>query len=188
VEHFARKPSKTRIPVTSGESWVTSPKDVLMGNLRLAGFPHIHNILSLAGVCSGVRGKLPAEVQQLPQKYKNCTDLLKRKPTVTIRQSIQKWSIQQTRLNIQIPIFIRNERLSMKFLSGAVLLVGAEQAFAHAQLIQFPNQDAASSVLIPASFVMLVLGALFMIWGLLTECRTGPRDKARYGADPGSEQ
>ncbi len=76
----------------------------------------------------------------------------------------------------------------MKFLSGAVLLVGAEQAFAHAQLIQFPNQDAASSVLIPVSLIMLVLGTLCMVWGLLTECQTVLRDKSRHNADSGTGQ
>lgn len=59
----------------------------------------------------------------------------------------------------------------MKLLSGAVLLLAAEQAFAHAQLIQFPNHDDASAVLIPASVVFLILGSSFLIWGLLSEVR-----------------
>ncbi len=67
--------------------------------------------------------------------------------------------------------------MTIKLLSGAILLVGAEQAFAHAQLIQFPNQDAASSILIPASLVLLVLGSLLMIWGLLTDGHTDARRK-----------
>jgi len=75
----------------------------------------------------------------------------------------------------------------MKLLSGAILLVGAEQAFAHAQLVQFPNQDA-SSVLIPVSLILLVLGTLLMIWGLLTECRSGHRHKSMPGADAGTGQ
>jgi hypothetical protein len=37
--------------------------------------------------------------------------------------------------------------------------------------VQFPNADAASSVLMPASLVFLVLGALLLAWGLLTETR-----------------
>ena len=61
----------------------------------------------------------------------------------------------------------------MKILSGAILLVGAEQAFAHALLIQFPNQDTASRVLIPASVVMLCMGCLLIVWGLLAEVRQG---------------
>ena len=76
----------------------------------------------------------------------------------------------------------------MKLLSGAVLLVGAEQAFAHAQLVQFPNQDAASSILIPVSFIMLSLGILLMIWGLLTDGRIGHRHKSASGAEAGTGQ
>lgn len=76
----------------------------------------------------------------------------------------------------------------MKLLSGAVLLVGAEQAFANAQLVQFPNQDTASSVLIPVSLIMLVLGSLLMIWGLLTECRSGHSHKRLHGTEAGNGQ
>jgi hypothetical protein len=60
----------------------------------------------------------------------------------------------------------------MKLLSGSVLLVGAEQAFAHAQLVQFPNQSTATSVLIPASVVMLTMGTLLVIWGLFSDARS----------------
>jgi hypothetical protein len=69
----------------------------------------------------------------------------------------------------------------MKLLSGVILLVGAEHAYAHAQLIQFPNQDAASSVLIPASLVLLLLGSSLTIWGLLTECRGGNGSQGQSG-------
>jgi hypothetical protein len=73
----------------------------------------------------------------------------------------------------------------MKILSGAVLLVGAEQAFAHSLLVQFPHQDTASRVLVPASVVMLAMGTLLVVWGLLVEVRSGrlrqaeslPRDR-----------
>jgi len=54
-------------------------------------------------------------------------------------------------------------------LTGAVFLLGAEQAYAHANLVQFPNQVEARSVLIPAAFAFLVLGFLLLGWGLLTE-------------------
>jgi len=76
----------------------------------------------------------------------------------------------------------------MKLLSGAILLVGAEQAFAHAQLVQFPNQDAASSVLVPVSLIMLVLGTLLMIWGLLTEWRSEHSRKGLHGTEAGNGQ
>lgn len=63
----------------------------------------------------------------------------------------------------------------MKLLSGAVLLLAAEQAFAHAQLVQFPNHDVAASVLIPACVVFSTVGSLLFVWGLLTETRrVGP--------------
>lgn len=61
----------------------------------------------------------------------------------------------------------------MKILSGAIFLVGAEQAFAHAMLVQFPNQSTASAVLIPASVVMLAMGGLLVLWGLWVEMRAG---------------
>lgn len=61
----------------------------------------------------------------------------------------------------------------MKMVSGALLLVAAEQAYAHSKLVQFPNEDAAASVLMPASLVFLTLGTLLIIWGLLTESRSG---------------
>lgn len=61
----------------------------------------------------------------------------------------------------------------MKIVSGTLLLLGAEQAYAHANLVQFPNQEAATRVLVPASVVFLALGALLLAWGLLTEARTG---------------
>ena len=60
----------------------------------------------------------------------------------------------------------------MKMVSGALLLLAAEQAFAHAQLVQFPNQDEATRVLIPASVVFLAVGALLLVWGILTEAPT----------------
>jgi hypothetical protein len=59
----------------------------------------------------------------------------------------------------------------MKTVSGALLLLAAEQAFAHAQLAQFPNHEAASRILIPASIVFLVLGAILLSWGLLADLR-----------------
>lgn len=59
----------------------------------------------------------------------------------------------------------------MRTLTGALLLLGAEQAYAHANLIQFPNQVEARTILLPAAMTFLVLGALTLIWGMLTENR-----------------
>lgn len=60
----------------------------------------------------------------------------------------------------------------MKLLSGTLLLLAAEQAYAHANLVQFPNQDSAARVLLPAAVVFLALGVLLTGWGLLAEART----------------
>ena len=61
----------------------------------------------------------------------------------------------------------------MKLVAGAILLMSAEQAYAHSHLVQFPNHVAASQVLLPASLVFLVLGMLMLIWGLFTEVQSG---------------
>jgi len=55
-----------------------------------------------------------------------------------------------------------------------VLLLAAEQAYAHAQLVQFPNHESAAAVLVPASVVLLILGTVLMVWGLLTETKSAP--------------
>jgi hypothetical protein len=60
----------------------------------------------------------------------------------------------------------------MKLVAGSVILLAAEQAYAHAQLIQFPNHESASNVLVPGSLALLVLGTLLVVWGLLTESRS----------------
>jgi hypothetical protein len=59
----------------------------------------------------------------------------------------------------------------MKLLTGAIFVLAAEQAYAQAHLIPFPNHEHAAGVLIPASLVLLVLGVLMLLWGLLTESR-----------------
>ena len=63
----------------------------------------------------------------------------------------------------------------MKLVTGAVLLLAAEHAYAHAQLAQYPNHESASSVLIPASLILLVMGMLMLIWGLLSEARSSTK-------------
>ena len=60
----------------------------------------------------------------------------------------------------------------MKMLSGALFLLAAEQAYAHANLVQFPNHDSAAEVLIPASVVFSVLGLILTAWGLVSDLRT----------------
>jgi len=60
----------------------------------------------------------------------------------------------------------------MRMMTGALLLVGAEQAYAHANLIQFPNHVEARTVLFPTALAFLVLGTMMTLWGALTEGRT----------------
>ena len=54
----------------------------------------------------------------------------------------------------------------MKTVTGALLLLLSEQAYAHANLIGFPNHIKASELLIPVSLISLVLGLIFIVWGL----------------------
>lgn len=59
----------------------------------------------------------------------------------------------------------------MRIIAGSIFLLAAEQAYAHAFLIQFPHQSSASQVLLPASGVLLVLGLIVTIWGLFPDKR-----------------
>ncbi len=59
----------------------------------------------------------------------------------------------------------------MRLVTGALLLLAAEQAYAHAHLVQFPHYRTASPVLLPASAVFAVLGVGFLVWGALTDGR-----------------
>lgn len=63
----------------------------------------------------------------------------------------------------------------MRTLAGAVLIATAEQAFAHSQLVQFPNHLFASEILMPSSGVLLALGVGMLIWGALTDFRQHPQ-------------
>ena len=59
----------------------------------------------------------------------------------------------------------------MRTVAGAILLASSEQAFAHSQMIGFPNQLYANQILFPASIVLGVLGLLLVVWGVLTDHR-----------------
>lgn len=61
----------------------------------------------------------------------------------------------------------------MRMLTGAILLLASEQAYAHANLVQFPNHVEARSILIPASLLLLGLGTVMLLWGVWTESRKG---------------
>lgn len=57
----------------------------------------------------------------------------------------------------------------MRMLTGAILLLTAEQAFAHAHLIGFPHELFAREVLYPASLLLGCCGGGVLVWGLLTD-------------------
>ncbi len=62
----------------------------------------------------------------------------------------------------------------MKMLTGAILILASEQAFAHAHLVGFPHNLFVNDVLVPTSLVLAVLGVGFLLWGILTEWRSRP--------------
>lgn len=57
----------------------------------------------------------------------------------------------------------------MRTITGAILILTAEQAFAHAYLVDFPNAAMAQDVLVPASYVLGALGVVFLIWGVFPD-------------------
>ncbi|MDA7504031.1 hypothetical protein OAF98_02165 [Planctomicrobium sp.] len=63
----------------------------------------------------------------------------------------------------------------MRTITGAIILVAAEQSYAHAHLIGFPHSESTRHVLLPVSAVLAVGGLLFLIWGLISDT---PQDSA----------
>jgi hypothetical protein len=51
--------------------------------------------------------------------------------------------------------------------TGALLIIAAEQAFAHSLQIGFPNTELAQDVLYPSSMVLALAGIGLLVWGLL---------------------
>ena len=64
---------------------------------------------------------------------------------------------------------------SMRMITGGLLIVASEQAFAHSQMVPFPNQVFAAEVLYPASIVLLGLGICFLIWGAVSDQNSGEK-------------
>jgi hypothetical protein len=60
----------------------------------------------------------------------------------------------------------------MRMITGSILLLAAEQAFAHAYLVGFPHQAYVSQVLVPGSVTLGALGLAFLIWGLVMDRRS----------------
>ena len=57
----------------------------------------------------------------------------------------------------------------MRTITGAILILAAEQAFSHAYLIGFPHQAYAQTILVPCSIALLLTGIAVLIWGLFTD-------------------
>ncbi len=57
----------------------------------------------------------------------------------------------------------------MRTVTGAILILAAQQSFAQAHLVTFPHEVYAREILVPASIVLLCLGVGFLIWGIVTE-------------------
>lgn len=57
----------------------------------------------------------------------------------------------------------------MQMITGAILILATEQAFAHGYSAHFPNQVFGSEVLVPTSLVLTMIGVGFLIWGAITE-------------------
>ncbi|MFO1040695.1 MAG: hypothetical protein U0941_02865 [Planctomycetaceae bacterium] len=57
----------------------------------------------------------------------------------------------------------------MRTISGAILILTAELAFAHAHLIGFPHQIYARTILLPVSAVLALSGVGVLVWGFLTD-------------------
>ncbi len=67
---------------------------------------------------------------------------------------------------------LRFDHPSMRLIAGALLILTAEQAFAHAHMANYPNEPRVREVLYPAAGVALLLGLGLMAWGLFSERRT----------------
>lgn len=60
----------------------------------------------------------------------------------------------------------------MRTITGAILILASEQAFAHAYQIGFPNAQLAQDLLVPLSAVLALIGLAFLIWGIITDRKT----------------
>ena len=60
----------------------------------------------------------------------------------------------------------------MRLITGAILILAGEQAFAHAHQIGFPHQVYAHSILFPASIVLTLIGVGIFAWGLVSDRRS----------------
>lgn len=59
----------------------------------------------------------------------------------------------------------------MRTVTGAILILAAQQAFAQAHLVTFPHEVYVREIMIPASAVLLIFGVGFLIWGVISDRR-----------------
>ena len=57
----------------------------------------------------------------------------------------------------------------MRSVTGAILVLAGEQAFAHAHLISFPQQIYARTILLPFSAAALLAGVAFLVFGFFRD-------------------
>ncbi len=57
----------------------------------------------------------------------------------------------------------------MRALTGAILILAGEQAFAHSFLIGFPHQVYAMTILMPFAAVALMLGLGLLVFGMFRD-------------------
>ena len=57
----------------------------------------------------------------------------------------------------------------MRTITGAILILAAEQAFAHAHLVGWPHHVYVRTILIPTAAVLATVGVGVLIWGFLSE-------------------
>lgn len=60
----------------------------------------------------------------------------------------------------------------MRTITGAILILASEQAFAHAYQIDFPNAQLAQDLLVPLSAVLALVGLGFLVWGIISDRKT----------------
>jgi hypothetical protein len=60
----------------------------------------------------------------------------------------------------------------MRKITGAILILTAEQAFAHAHLVGFPHQIYVRGILLPCAAVLGAVGVMVLVWGLLSEWKS----------------
>ncbi len=57
----------------------------------------------------------------------------------------------------------------MRSVTGGILILAGEQAFAHALLIAFPHQAYAQSILLPFAALATLSGVVFLMFGVFLD-------------------